>query len=293
MRVIEPSQLNVKAEQSEESRPKRKKSKYRTFVFLAIVLIALGYFASNKLDFNVKTSNNTNESKKAEAISVTPPTGEIRTFSGQEFKGIYESMSYPNTIAIVNPPEITGNHDADEKIRQLAEERGYHMTSIPLQSIIKINEPRLMNDDLLQPLAAKGWETLKAAAKTDNIPLSLNAAYRSVDYQRNLFLERLYGNGTTALQIAQGAGDRAVNVTLGLTAVPGYSRHHTGYTVDLWCEDGSTVFKYSSCYEWISDNNYQKAKENGWIPSYPEGADQQGPEPEPWEYVWVGIDRLR
>jgi LAS superfamily LD-carboxypeptidase LdcB len=74
--------------------------------------------------------------------------------------------------------------------------------------------------------------------------------------------------------------------------VPGYSRHHTGYTIDLWCEDGSSTFLSSSCYKWISDNNYLKAKQSGWIPSYPAGTDDQGPEPEPWEYVWVGTERL-
>jgi len=33
-------------------------------------------------------------------------------------------------------------------------------------------------------------------------------------------------------------------------------------------------------------------KRFGFIPSYPENSGKQGPEPEPWEYVWVGEDVL-
>jgi LAS superfamily LD-carboxypeptidase LdcB len=42
----------------------------------------------------------------------------------------------------------------------------------------------------------------------------------------------------------------------------------------------------------MSKDNYLQAKKYGWIPSYPEGAQQQGPEPEAWEYVWVGTASL-
>lgn len=291
MRVIEPHQLKgVK-------KPKTKRKKRTVLLVLALILVvtlpALYLFnnrASAPTTDVVKVPTNKEQVPgQAEAAAPKP----IKTFTGQEFKDLYTSIAYPNIQQLINPPEITGNVLADNRIRELADLRGYKLTTVPLGSIIKIDEPRLAGDDLLQPLAAESWKTLKEAAKKDGIPLSLNAAYRSIDYQRDLFLQRLYANGTTALQIAQGAGDSAINGTLGLTAVPGYSRHHTGYTIDLWCEDGSYTFASSSCFNWISKDNYRIAKENGWIPSYPEGTDQQGPEPEPWEYVWVGVDALR
>jgi LAS superfamily LD-carboxypeptidase LdcB len=78
-----------------------------------------------------------------------------------------------------------------------------------------------------------------------------------------------------------------------MTAVPGYSRHHTGYTVDIACENQTTLsFIYTVCFKWLSQNNYERTKKFGWIPSYPEEAVLQGPEPESWEYVWVGIDAV-
>lgn len=156
-------------------------------------------------------------------------------------------------------------------------------------AIVKVeNEPRLDEDDLLQPLAAKSWYELKDAARRAGYPMSLLSAYRSLNYQKDLFAQRLFDQGVTTSQLASGAGDGAIDKTLEITAVPGYSRHHTGYTVDLWCEDGSTAFLLSSCYKWISAESYKNAMTFGWIPSYPEGASEQGPEPEPWEYVWVG-----
>jgi LAS superfamily LD-carboxypeptidase LdcB len=221
-----------------------------------------------------------------------PKSGQFKQFSGEEFKQLYQSIAYPNTQQITDPPAITGNPTADARIRQLAEARGYHLTSIPIAPIVKINEPRLDGDDLLQPLAAAGWQSLKGSAHKDGIKLSIISAYRSPEYQRNLFIQRLLATYVTVDRIAAGAGLGDVEATLHVTAVPGYSRHHTGYTIDLWCEDGSSTFLSSSCYKWISADNYLKAKESGWIPSYPAGTDDQGPEPEPWEYVWVGTERL-
>jgi D-alanyl-D-alanine carboxypeptidase len=212
----------------------------------------------------------------------------LKQFIGPQFKELARSVKYPNTQLFDEPPAITGNPVADARIRSIAQARGYVLTSMPVTSIEKINEPRLESDDLLQPLAAIAWRELKAAAARDGIPLSLLSAYRSPQYQRDLFMSRL--KGATVAQIAAGQGDAAVNTTLGVTAVPGYSRHHTGYTIDLWCEDGSGKFLASRCYTWISANNYKVAKQTGWIPSYPDGVDMQGPEPEPWEYVWVGKD---
>lgn len=218
--------------------------------------------------------------------STTKP---LKQLSGDAFKDLYQSVALPNTQEITDPPLITGDDAADARIRMRAEARGYKLSRIPMGAIIKVEgEPRLDGDDLLQPLAVAAWYKMREAARKEGYPVSLLSAFRSPKYQQDLFSSRIFEKGVTVGQIASGAADAAIDATLEITAVPGYSRHHTGYTVDLWCEDGSTSFLESKCYEWINANNYQKAMEYGWIPSYPEGATEQGPEPEPWEYVWVG-----
>lgn len=277
----------------------RKHGKLKIFGLLFFVLIAvsvIGYFVY----FNPKEGKD-NQQKSAEVVVIDQPEIKVenkegkdfKQFSGEEFKQLYLTVAYPNTQQIQKPINVTGNEEADERIIKFAEDRGYKQTSIPQGAIVKINEPRLEGDNLLQPLAAKGWESLKASAKADNIPVSIISAYRSPEWQKDLFLSRLLINGITPAQIAAGIQDKAINNALSSAAVPGYSRHHTGYTIDLWCEDGSSAFLNSTCFQWIKANNYLKAKESGWIPSYPEDVDDQGPEPEPWEYVWVGQGYLK
>ncbi|MCA9333173.1 D-alanyl-D-alanine carboxypeptidase family protein [Candidatus Saccharibacteria bacterium] len=289
MRVIEP-----KKHSSDKSKNVYRKHS-RALIFSWFLLFIIGSFGLYKYaiapmtatDISTSTPGPVAEVAKQSAAPETKP-GSYKIFTGQQFKDLYYSVGYPNTQQIQDPISITGNFDADKRIRSIAESRGYKQTSIPQNPINRINEPRLNGDDLLQPLAADGWTKLKELAKNENIPLSIISAYRSPEWQRDLFLQRLYANGVTPAQVAAGIADKAVNATLVTAAVPGYSRHHTGYTIDLWCEDGSGAFAYSSCFRWIKNNNYQRAKEAGWIPSYPEGTNEQGPEPEPWEYVWVG-----
>lgn len=212
----------------------------------------------------------------------------LKKLSGEEFRDLFRSVVYPNTAFLPTPPEITGDPVVDARIRRIAEERGYRQSLMPVASIVKVeNEPRLGGDDLLQPLAAEAWARLKEAAADDGYAVSLTSAYRSPERQRELFTGRLYGLISLA-SLRAGRGDAQIAKILEVTAPPGYSRHHTGYTIDLWCEDGSGSFLASRCFDWMSANDYENAMKFGWIPSYPAGTSLQGPEPEPWEYVWVG-----
>jgi LAS superfamily LD-carboxypeptidase LdcB len=291
MRVVEPHQFR-------NIRPQRKSRSWRRVLSLLVsVLLMVVLLAVPTYWYALR--NTAPESGDTDLVQPLEPeqddeirTGRFRQFTGEEFKSFYLTVAHPNTTTLNEHPVITGDPAADERIRQLAEERGYRLSAIPMSSIVRLDEPRLDSDDLLQPLAAESWRSLKKAAHDDGYPISLLSGYRSLEYQRELFMQRLRENGGSVTRIARGFGDAAVRKTLELTAPPGYSRHHTGYTIDLWCEDGSSTFLSSRCYEWISAENYQKAKEHGWIPSYPDGTSRQGPEPEPWEYVWVGRSSL-
>lgn len=285
MRVIHPGDFEALFK-------KRTHNSRLPILVVLLAALAVGYFLYPRQDGPKQKSADTQQKQLAAEVEERPKTGKLKTFTGPEFKALARSVKYPNTQLFNEPPDITESRVADERIREIAESRGYVMTSIPVFSIEKINEPRLESDDLLQPLAAIAWRDLKATAKRDGIPLSLLSAYRSPEYQRNLFLQRLKARGANTARIAAGQADTAIEATLETTAVPGYSRHHTGYTIDLWCDDGSSAFLNSACFTWIQADNYKKAKQAGWIPSYPEGVTDQGPEPEPWEYIWVGEENL-
>jgi LAS superfamily LD-carboxypeptidase LdcB len=293
MRIIRPQDF----EQLKKTKSSTKKPRTaRLLVIIFMVMIVFGGTKLNNQQRSNDTGSTTKQASKKELNNSSDQQNDtkskLKIFTGAEFMALAIGTKYPNTQAFDVLPSITGNAEADDRIRKLAEERGYRLTSIPVSPIEKLNEPRLGGDDLLQPLAAQGWRDLKAAARRDGEPLSVISAYRSPEYQRTMFGQRLSAAGATVWGVSQGLNDTIVNTVLGKTAVPGFSRHHTGYTIDLWCEDGSGAFVFSSCFDWISKDNYKAAKLTGWIPSYPDGAELQGPEPEPWEYVWVGTDVL-
>lgn len=291
MRVIEPHQLRAL--------PKRKPRRRYPFVFAGLVLASVGVYIGLSYFLELRESQQSNRNSDHAVVEIKPIVRQFvtpKTFSGSEFKDLYLSvlLTYPNTEPFQDPPAITGNITADKRIQSIAEARGFRLTKIPVSALVKTDEPKLkgQTDDLLQPLAFEGWQGLKAAAALDGIPLELYSAYRSPDWQRGLFLERMKARGITVDQIVNGYADGALKDVLSVTGIPGYSRHHSGYAVDFWCEDGSGLFANSSCAAWLERDNYLQAKKFGWIPSYPDGAGIQGPEPEPWEYVWVGKSLL-
>jgi LAS superfamily LD-carboxypeptidase LdcB len=293
MRVIEPN----KQLRRPTTKRKTRRKPVRTFFFLALFVagsFAFLLIAENYHQTALKQQAPSSVSSASSVQDLEKVAGaqdvKFRYFSGDQFQRLYEKIHYPNTVSLESPPLITGDEVADKRIRTIAESRGYVLRDVPVRPIIKTG---LKSDKtLLQPKSYQAWQVLKDLAKKDGVPLELSSAYRSVDVQREMFLDRLSAAGASISDIAAGTADEIVVNVLHSTAPPGYSRHHTGYTVDLVCGNAGLSFKYTTSYSWLKANNYDKAKRAGWIPSYPEGADEQGPEPEPWEYVWVGLPQL-
>lgn len=290
MRILEPKR------HFRSARRDRKQSKKKLlFALLAIFVVGVLIW---RVQQSPSTTSKTNTSNAQPSASTQPAaskkSGSLKTFTPEQFRLLYSTFAYPNVQELANRPRITGNTTADARIVSIAERRGFRLRSIPVNPIVRTGEPNLEGDDLLQERAYQGWQHIKAAAQKDGVPLHLLSGYRSIEYQRDLFVSRLRQAGGDENYIAGGEQDAIVNSVLSLTAPPGYSRHHTGYTVDFSCmPNGQFIaFGNSSCFAWLSANNYQKAKESGWVPSYPSGATDQGPEPEPWEYVWVGVDAV-
>ncbi len=267
---------------------RRKNNSNRKIIYIlgVLVLIGIGYYMLSSKSTQNTTLPKTNDINAN--IAPTPKTGAIKDFTGKEFRELYDNFAYPNTALISEESSITGNPAADKRIREIAKTRGYKSRSAPVSDTLRDVGGGLY----LQQMAVEPWLNMKSATKKDGIEISLSAAYRSAADQRQIFLSRLGGLSLT--QIASGGANTQINNLLRTTAVPGFSRHHTGYTIDIKCDSQPSVtFENSVCFRWLSTNNYANAKQQGWIPSYPEGAGQQGPDPESWEYVWVGTDTLR
>jgi LAS superfamily LD-carboxypeptidase LdcB len=220
-------------------------------------------------------------------VPVPAPRGGARQFTPAQFVALFYQVNHPNVTPITSPPPITGDEAADQRIRVIAEGRGYRLQADvagPLSSV---------DGRPVQPLAADAWRALAAAAAADGIRIAVTSGYRSIDLQRDIFLGQL-GNFTDE-EIAAGDADDAIDAVLRTVSIPGYSKHHTGYAVDVWDVNAGLPFYQfgqTAAYRWMSADNFANAKRFGFVPSYPHGVEQQGPNPEEWEFVWVGTGPL-
>jgi D-alanyl-D-alanine carboxypeptidase len=220
-----------------------------------------------------------------------------KSYSPNGFRNLYDQVDYARAELIASAPWITGDPAADRRIVELAAARGYR-----LREQAEENALVAQGRHSLQEPAMSAWLEMQAAALEEGVVLELISAYRSVKRQRQIFLQELdltsqknTGRGYDTGKIAAGQDDGLVEEVLRYSSIPGFSKHHTGYTIDI--SDPSkghafTEFQQTEGFAWISALNYLNAKRFGFIPSYPAGADRQGPDPEPWEYVWVGRDPL-
>ena len=209
--------------------------------------------------------------------SATEPT--FPEYSGDDFKELV-SLAFSSLPGLDEPGEpglITGSSSVDDRIWDRAFVRGYQMTPLA-----EVDALRWSDGHLMQPVTADAWQDLREAAASAGHPIEVTSAYRSIADQKLVFMSRF-----------SGTSDAAIDAGLAHSAPPGASRHHTGYAIDIK-ESGSTHggFGSSKAFAWLAADNYHNAKTFGFIPSYPPDATNQGPDPEPWEYVYVGFEVL-
>ena len=131
-------------------------------------------------------------------------------------------------------------------------------------------------DPRLRKEAAEALENMAEDASKEGYALAINSAYRSYEDQQAVYDEyfAMYDPVTAA----------------SLVAVPGYSEHQLGLSVDLTCKDVIDgvygVFGDSPDYNWTIAH----AHEYGFILRYPEDKTAiTGTANEPWHYRYVGV----
>lgn len=284
MRIVDTS----RKVSSQKKRPKLKSK----VLLLGIVVLACGATAAYLTNRSQETVERVTPITIENTQEQSPPTMIVKDFTPSEFKSLYGGFAYPFTVQIEAPPVITTDPVADKRIQDLAIARGYELRSVPMANQLVEVSPGFF----AQKLTAESFQNLINLMNNNNLPLQVTSVYRSVSDQLELFIERLAEKGVDINDtdsIASGDYDEAISLLLETVAPPGYSRHHTGYTVDFQCGwAGLREFESSPCFEYMSADNYKVMKELGFIPSYPKGAELQGPEPESWEYIWVGKEAL-
>ncbi len=122
--------------------------------------------------------------------------------------------------------------------------------------------------------AAEALMKMIDAAKLDNIILYNISAFRSYDYQVNLYNRYIKRDGKEA-------ADK-------YSARPGYSEHQSGLCTDL--NEVSDAFEGTDEAIWLKNNAYKY----GFILRFPKGKeDITGYKYEPWHYRYVGIEAAK
>ena len=118
--------------------------------------------------------------------------------------------------------------------------------------------------------AAEQWSKMKKAAAKNDIELLVVSAFRSAEYQKKIFENKLAKNQT-------------IDAILRVNAAPGYSEHHTGNTLDITAsgsEPLSEAFEKTSAFDWLVAN----AQRFGFYVSYSRDNKHQFAY-EPWHWT--------
>ena len=112
----------------------------------------------------------------------------------------------------------------------------------------------------------------KAAAIESNLDLQILSAFRSVEYQKNLIINKL-------------KKDLKLKDILAVLAPPGFSEHHTGRALDLTTSKLKTLtseFDQTEEFLWLENN----ADKFNFVLSYPKN-NAYGMIYEPWHWCFV------
>jgi zinc D-Ala-D-Ala carboxypeptidase len=122
----------------------------------------------------------------------------------------------------------------------------------------------------LTPDAAARWVELRAAAHGEEVTLLLVSAFRSLEYQQQIFVRKL-------------AAGESLEEILKVNAPPGYSEHHTGRALDLTtpgCSPLSVEFETTAAFDWL----VRHGRRFGFVMTYPR-ENPFGIAYEPWHWA--------
>jgi len=147
-------------------------------------------------------------------------------------------------------------------------------TGMPLYreatDLVSVGADIYNRDQRLTREAAAGWLAMRAAAEGQGVPLFLVSAFRSVDYQQQIWRRKL-------------AAGESVEQILRVSAAPGYSEHHTGRAVDVTapgCSPLTEEFERTAAFAWLVAH----AEAFGFSMTYPRD-NRYGVIYEPWHWA--------
>lgn len=191
--------------------------------------------------------------------------------------GNSNNVSSKEVVAIVNS-NSDKDYYTDVKSSSLSDgnlvlvNKFYHLPDKyePDDLVTLSSEYNIGTNSKMRSEAASAFMEMVDAALLDNIILKNASAYRSFDYQVNLYDSYVKKDGIEKADI--------------YSARPGYSEHQTGLCTDINNIDSS--FHDTSESNWLLKNAYKY----GFIIRFPKGKEKiTGYKYEPWHYRYVGV----
>ena len=140
-------------------------------------------------------------------------------------------------------------------------------------NLVKLNTDYANSDRYLVDIAKESLEKMINDIKKENLTIRVISAYRSYDYQKDLYNNYVKKDGTLKADT--------------YSARPGYSEHQTGLVIDI--DNGTTYyedFDKTEEYKWMLENSYKY----GFILRYPKGKEEiTRYNYESWHYRYVGV----
>jgi len=178
-------------------------------------------------------------------------------------------------LALLAAPSLSLAAGADEAPERLYGHLPYE--EAPADALVAFCEG---SSNLLRGEVAQVVAVMQEAAKAAGITLRAMSCFRSVKTQDYLFYGIAKKRGQTPEERAK------------VSAPPGFSEHHTGYTIDFGDQDRRTdlgqAFEGSAAGQWLLAHG----SEYGFELSFPLG-NTQGVSYEPWHWRYVGTPEAK
>lgn len=139
------------------------------------------------------------------------------------------------------------------------------------EDLVSIGRDMFGREQRLERRTASQWRAMVASAEHDDVALLVVSGFRSLHYQRKI-IERKRAAGLTIEQI------------ICVSALPGFSEHHTGRAIDIGtpgCPPVTEAFEQTPAFDWLK----RRGQDFGFRMTYPRG-NQFGVIYEPWHWVF-------
>lgn len=139
------------------------------------------------------------------------------------------------------------------------------------RDLVSIGRDLFGREQWLERGTALQWSAMHLAAKRDGVDLAVVSAFRSFENQRQIIARKL-------------AAGLPIEQILRVSALPGFSEHHTGRAVDIGTSETpplTEAFEQTSAFDWLT----RRAHEFDFRMSYPRD-NRLGMVYEPWHWLF-------